>query len=688
MENALVLLDKTNIEQQKAFDLVANTNTSLFITGKAGTGKTTFVKRIQKEIDKNFLVLAPTGIAALNVGGQTMHSFFGFPLEVVGPQTPMEVSMDKRTVLEKTNTIIVDEASMVRADLVDGMDRFLCALTHSHLPFGGKQVVFVGDLFQLPPVYKKGTAEEDMLRALYGDGTPYFYKANVMKRMNLPKIEFQKVYRQKDQPFLSILDRMRLGENTQEDFDIINEQVSDDDKVGDYSVTLASRNDTVECINNTRLGEIDAKEFCYEGEVEGKFRIQDAPVPMELKLKVGAQVIFCRNDYSKGVVNGTIAKVTKLKENQIKVVLEDGKELEVEKMSWESKESVYNPITRKLESEVVGTFVQYPIKLAWAITIHKSQGMTFDRMHFDLRRGTFAPGQAYVAISRMRTLEGLTLSNRLCPHHIVQNAEIKAFANSFNDVPMIDEELAFGQQFSQCFNKRDYDGAAKVCLKYTIEKIKKGDYRNAALIAKRMFDVMLDDECLMGSTEGIPLLKDCSMTCNFLNAVLCLYGNRYQEAIGYANLVLDRKACMEAMFIKARALYALEQYEEAFEMVARIQDAAKNPNDPKATDMKQYLFEMRLNLKMDLPVLKEGKRLIKLYPQYIPTYVMMRMDAMKSGLKIAVDEEETENPLVTAFNDESVSDSDFEKMLIDSDKTGIAFKLFIIRVRRIETGNC
>ena len=684
MEKEGFTFDPTNIEQQKAFDLVANTNTSLFITGKAGTGKTTFVKRIQKEIDKNFLVLAPTGIAALNVGGQTIHSCFGFPLEVIGPQTRMEVSPEKRTVLEKADTIIVDEASMVRADLVDGMDRFLSALTHSHLPFGGKQVVFVGDLFQLPPVYRKGTADEDMLRVIYGDGTPYFYKANVMKRMNLPKIEFQKVYRQKDQPFLSILDRMRLGENTSEDFDIINERVSTDDKAGDYSVTLASRNDTVEAINNMRLGEIDAEEFCYEGEIEGKFRIQDAPVPMELKLKVGAQVIFCRNDYSKGVVNGTIAKVTELEEDTIKVVLEDGTKLDVEKMTWESKESVYNPTTRRVESEVVGTFVQYPIKLAWAITIHKSQGMTFDRMHFDLKRGTFAPGQAYVAISRMRTLEGLTLSNKLCPYHILQNAEIKAFANSFNDVPMIDEELAFGQQFSRCFNKRDYDGAAKVCLKQTIEKIKKGDYRNAALIAKRMFDVMLDDECLMGCTEGVSLLKDCSMTCNFLNAVLCLYGNRYQEAIGYANLVLDRKACMEAMFIKARALYALEQYEDAFEMVTRIQEAAKNPDDPKATDMKQYLFEMRLNLKMDLPVLNEGKRLIKLYPQYIPTYVMMRMDAMKSGLKIAVDEEEAENPHVTAFNDESMSDSNFEKMLVDADKTSITFKLFSRKVRKIE----
>ena len=691
MEIAKVEFDRNNIEQQKAYDLIANTNTCLFITGKAGTGKTTFVKRIQEEIDKNFLVLAPTGIAALNVGGQTIHSFFGFPLEVIGPRTQMEVSREKRLLLEKTHTIIVDEASMVRADMVDGMDRFLRSLTHSHLPFGGKQIIFVGDLFQLPPVVKQNSADEVMLRALYGNGIPYFYKADVMKRMNLPKIEFQIVYRQKNEPFLSILDRMRVGENTAKDFEIFNDRVSADNKVGDFSVTLAARNDVVENINTMRLAEIESKMFTYDAEVNGKFRPQDVTAPVELNLKVGAQVIFCRNDYHKGVVNGTIAKVTKLGEKEIKVVLEDGKELEVEPMKWESKESVYNPETNKIESTVVGTFVQYPLKLAWAITVHKSQGMTFDRMHFDLSKGIFAPGQTYVAISRMRTLEGLTMSTKLCPYHILQSSEVKAFANSFNDVPLIDEELIFGRKFSKCFFNNDYDGAAKVCLSYTLDKIQKGDYRNAALIAKKMFDVMLDDACLIGETKNVKLLKDCSMTCNFLNAVICLYSERYRDAVGYADMVLDRKDCMEAMFIKARALYASEQYEETSKMIEKMKETAKNPDDPKSIDKKQYLFEMKLNQKLDRSVWDEGKHLIKLCPQYIPAYLMMRSDAMKHNITIEVEEDEEvedeENVLVNAFNDKTISDSDFEKLLTDIDKTSVEFKQLFRKLRNIEIEN-
>ncbi len=684
MENIEFKIDQANVEQQKAFELVANTNTSLFITGKAGTGKTTFVKWIQKEIDKNFLILAPTGIAALNVGGQTMHSFFGFPFEVIGPKTEFEVSLEKRQTLENTDTIIIDEASMVRADMVDGMDRFLRALTRSHLPFGGKQVVFVGDLFQLPPVVKMGTADEEMLRALYGNGTPYFYKSYVLKRINLPKIEFQKVYRQQDEPFLSILNRMRVGNNTQKDFEYLNERVSSDDKVGDFAVTLTAYNKIAESLNNMRLDEIESEEFCYEGVVEGKFKMQDAPVPAKLSLKVGAQVIFCRNDYPRGVVNGTIALVSELSDEQIKVRLEDGKEMKVEQMVWESKESVYNPETQKVESEVVGTFVQYPIKLAWAITIHKSQGMTFDRMHFDLTRGTFAPGQAYVAISRMRSIEGLTLSNKLRPYHIVQNTEIRAFANSFNDVPMIDEELDFGQQFSQCYNKQDYDGAAKVCQQHVIEKIKKGDYRNAAMMAKRMFDVMLDDECLMGMTKGITLLKDCSMTCNFLNAVLSLYSSRYEEAIGYADMVLDRKSCLEALFIKGRALFALGHYEEALAVHEKIVSTSTEAEEKVDVDKKQYLFEARTRHALGQSTIEACQNLVKLCPKYVPAYTMIREEAMSASYQIEMDEDESENVLVTAFNNKEISSADFEKTMEEADKTNATFRIFSKKIRRIK----
>ena len=522
-----------------------------------------------------------------------------------------------------------------------------------------------------------------MLQDMYGSGTPYFYKAHVMKRMNLPKIEFQKVYRQKDLRFLEILDRMRLGENTNEDLDILNEHVSSNDKVGDFAVILTAFVKMADGLNEKKLDDIDSEEFCYQGDLEGDFRIQDTPVPMDLRLKVGAQVIFCRNDFGHGLVNGTIAKVVELSDNHIKVVLENGKEIKVEKMVWEKRESVYNKVTKKVETEITGSFTQYPLKLAWAITIHKSQGMTFDRMHFDLTRGTFAAGQAYVAISRMRSLDGLTLSNKIRHHHILQNTEIKAFANSFNDIPLIDDELNHGRLLYKHLKNKDYDSASKECLQWSLEKMKACDYRNAALIAKKMFDVMLDDKCLIGLTKDVPLLKDCSMTCNFLNAVVCLYGERLEEAIGYADMVLDRKPCIEAMFIKGKALQRLERYEKSAEMAQLIRETCKESDDKIAIDKKQYLFEAELNAQLDKPNIDTCKQMLKLCPEYIPAYIMFRREVVKEELVVEQDEEDEENPLISAFNDTTVSDDDFKTMLEESDKTSLAFKQFAIRAKNI-----
>ena len=683
MKNEETALDKTNIEQQKAYDLVANTNISLFITGKAGTGKTTFVKRIQEEINKNFLVLAPTGIAALNVGGQTIHSFFGFPFEAIGPSTPVVISPEKWQVLEHVETIIIDEASMVRCDWVDGIDRVLRSLMYSHLPFGGKQVVFVGDLFQLPPVVKKGSADDEMLCHMYGTSTPYFYKANVMKRMNLPKIEFLKVYRQEDLHFLEILNRMRVGENTREDMNTLNQHVSSDDEVGDFSVALTAYIKVADGINHRKLDELDAEEYRYEGIVEGDFRMQDSPVPVDLRLKVGAQVIFCRNDYFNGFVNGTIAKVIELDEDLIKVVIEDGTEIQVGKMVWESRKSVYKKETRKVESEVVGTFTQYPLKLAWAITIHKSQGMTFSRMHFDLTRGTFAPGQAYVAVSRMRSLDGLTLSKRISPHDIKQNVEIKAFSNSFNDTSLIEEEREFGTKFFNYLESNDYDNAARVCLQQALSKLMCGDYRTAAIMAKKMFDVMLDDECLIGLTNDISLLKDCSMTCDFLNAVLCLYGNRHEEAIGYVNMVLDRRACLEAMLIKAKSLCALGRYTESLDTVNQIYLTSAKSEDKVPIDKKLLLFQAKLNDQLGQSNMDTCKFLCKLCPDYIPAYVMIRKEALKRHFLLAIKDDDTDKEILNAFNNISISDEEFEKMLSDAAKNSIGFRVFKKRVRKI-----
>jgi hypothetical protein len=656
-------LDTQNVEQQKAFDLVANTNTCLFITGKAGTGKTTFIKRIQEEINKNFLVLAPTGIAAIAVGGQTMHSFFGFPMQAMGPHTKISLSNDKFQILQETDTIIVDEASMVRSDMVDGMDRCLRMVFNTNMPFGGKQVIFVGDLFQLPPVVKEGSADAEMLHDLYGAGLPFFYKAFVLKRMNLPKIEFQKAYRQSDEDFLNILNKMRNGEVTNEDLALLNKHVLKIPDNEDYSVTLTSYNSMAEKINDEKLDSIEEEEFCYQAEIREDFKKNDAPVPESLRLKVGAQVIFCRNYPQAGYMNGTIGKVSKLDEEHIFVTLENGAEINVSKVDWENIQSKYNSQTHKMESEVVGSFTQFPLKLAWAITIHKSQGMTFDKMHFDLSRGTFQAGQAYVAISRLCSLDGLTLSNPILPHHVTQNQEVRVFANSFNDIDMINDELKTGKLLYKYLKANDYDMAVNSCIRLMMYKIQKKDYRNAALIAKQMFDVMLDDKCLLGITKRMKLLKDCSMTCNFLNAVICLYGNRYEEAIGYADMVLSRKTCLEAMFIKGRALYELKRYDEAYDVVYQIINISKEGEEKKAIDKKLLLFEARVNERIGNSVIPFAKQLISLCPEFLFSYIMIRKEADASGVEIVFAPEEEHTDMLKAFVDKNISNQDFMEML-------------------------
>lgn len=668
-----VVIHQSNKEQQEAFDLVANTNVCLFITGKAGTGKTTFVKRIQQEIDKNFLVLAPTGIAAIAVGGQTMHSFFGFPMQAMGPHTSLSVSREKYQILKQTDTIIIDEASMVRSDMVDGMDRYLRLAFDTNMPFGGKQVLFVGDLFQLPPVVKQGSADAEMLRDIYGPGLPFFYKAFVLKRMNLPKIEFQKVYRQNDPEFLDILNKMRTGEIATSDLSLLNEHIGKDEKRDDYSVTLTSFNYMAEKINAEKLDEINEAPFSFKATIQDDFKKTDAPVPECLTLKVGAQVIFCRNNVTSGYMNGTIGKVVVLQENTIVVRLENGSEIEVQPVSWENIHSEYNRETRKMESVVVGSFTQYPLKLAWAITIHKSQGMTFDRMHLDLSRGTFQAGQAYVAISRMRSLDGLTLSHPIQPHHITQNPEVRAFANSFNDATLIHDELETGKLIYKHLVKKDYGNAAKACLRQTINKARKGDYRNAALIAKRMFDIMLDDKHLLGYTTKVSLLKDCSMTCNFLNAVFCLYGNRYEEAIGYADLVLGRRQCLEAMFVKGRALYELARYNEAYDITFLMTTAAKEAEEKKAIDKKLLLFEARINEKICNPNMAVCQQLIKICPECQDAFVLLRKEAHRTGKTIDVRENEENVSLEQAFNDPSVTDEKFLKLLSCTDRSSRDF---------------
>lgn len=666
-------LDKGNKEQQLAYELIAKTSRSLFITGKAGTGKTSFIKYVCRNVKKNFIVLAPTGKAAMAAGGQTIHSFFGFPLTVVDKDVTLRLTDERTELLAHTDAIIIDEVSMLRSDIVDGIDRYLRLTFRNNQPFGGKQIIFVGDLYQLPPVVKG--ADRPILNQLYGGGTPFFYKAKVLRRMNLPKLEFLKMYRQTDVQFVEMLNRMRVGRLDSEAIATLSERAVPTDEITDFSIILTGDNAGAETINRRRLDKLEEAEVTYKGSFKGKFNKNDYVVPELLTLKIGAQVIICRNDYAAGVVNGTIAKVTALEPKVVTVRLENGKTVNIEPVTWENYESRYNPETKKVESEIVGTFTQFPLKLAWAITIHKAQGMTFDRMHLDLSKRLFAPGQAYVALSRVRALEGLTLSCPLRPHNVKVDEEVLAFATSFNDEEMIKSELRSGKAVYRHLRADDYDGAALSILNEVKTRIRQQDFRNAALSAKQMFDVMVDDGCLVGRTSDMELLKDCTMTCHFLNAVLCLYSGRFDEAIGFANLVLTRRQCVEAMFVKARALYELDRLEEANDVLFQIRQVSEQGDERRAIDRKILLFEARLNDKIGNPNIAICRELLKLCPTCIEAYALMRGDMLRNERALSFDED-AESTLVAAFNDASVDFHTFVQLLKGYDRNSDEFKLF------------
>ena len=354
MEN---MIDQKNKQQLQAYDLIANTNSSFFLTGRAGTGKTTFLRNVQKMVDKQFITLAPTGVAAILAGGDTIHSFFGLPMDVCTPGTMGKMNEARILTLIHTDTIIVDEVSMVRCDIIDAIDYTMRKTLHSSLPFGGKQMIFVGDMFQLPPVVKQG-AEHDLMHDLYHTDDCFFYKADVIKRMRMVKIEFQKVYRQEDEAFLKTLESIRLNKTTPETLMHLNERVCQPTKEDGTVITLASLNKTADTINQKRLAEIEAEEYTYEGTVTGKFEEKRFPVDFTLRLKVGAQVMFTRNDQYKRWVNGTIGTVSKLSKDEIQVTTDGGETYVVPNCSWESFSYEYDKDSRKMKKELMGTFTE------------------------------------------------------------------------------------------------------------------------------------------------------------------------------------------------------------------------------------------------------------------------------------------------------------------------------------------
>lgn len=446
-------LDTDNKEFQDALRLITHTRQSVFLTGKAGTGKSTFLKYICAHTKKKHVVLAPTGIAAINAEGVTLHSFFKLPFRPILPDDPdlslksgrifefFKYRKEHRKLISEVELIIIDEISMVRADIIDCVDRILRVFSgNMRLPFGGKQLLFVGDVFQLEPVVPSD--QKEILSLFYA--SPFFFSARVFKEINLVPIELQKVYRQTDPVFINILDRIRNNAARKEELEILNARCFPDFAPSneDMYITLATRRDQVDFINEKKLAELSGEEFISHGKVEGEFPESSLPTQLNLSIKEQAQVIFIDNDHERRWVNGTIGMVSGIDENgNIYVLLENGIEHLVEPTSWRNYKYKYNEKEKRIEEEIVGTFEQLPIRLAWAITVHKSQGLTFSRVVVDLTGGVFAGGQTYVALSRCTSLEGLVLRSKVTAHNIFVRKEIVQFSQIFNDRQLIEKSL-------------------------------------------------------------------------------------------------------------------------------------------------------------------------------------------------------------------------------------------------------
>lgn len=431
--------DSIELNEQfiKALDIMENTSRNVFITGRAGTGKSTLLDYFRNHTKKHVAVLAPTGVAAVNISGQTIHSFFAFPAQITSngvkenPPSPKQKQLWK-----KLNAIVIDEISMVRADLLDCVDLALrLGLGKKQLPFGGLQMIFIGDLYQLPPVVA-GREERELFCTHYQ--SPYFFDARVFNTpgFSIEFIELEKIYRQKDIGFISILNKIRNNSVVQADLDSLNKQYNPDFKTGkELFITLTSTNAAADSINEFHLSRIHSKLYVAYGEISGRFDEKSLPTAKELHLKKGAQVMLLNNDREKRWINGTLAEIVDIEKSEegsdaVVVELENGGVEEVTPYTWEMYHYFFDRKKNSLDVQTIGSFTQYPLRLAWAITIHKSQGKTFDRVIVDMDR-TFAHGQAYVALSRCRTLEGMILKRKVQKGHILMDWRVVKFITKY-----------------------------------------------------------------------------------------------------------------------------------------------------------------------------------------------------------------------------------------------------------------
>lgn len=588
-----------NNEFQALWKLISDTHQSVFLTGKAGTGKSTFLKYICNNTRKKFVVLAPTGIAAVNVGGMTLHSFFKIPFRPLLPDDPdfsprkirktLRYNKEKVKLLKGLDLIIIDEISMVRADIIDFVDKVLRIYCENmREPFGGKQLLFVGDVFQLEPVV---TADmKEVLKYYYKQF--FFFNARAFEMVKLVPIELRKIYRQNNPEFISLLDKVRIDKISSRELDVINKRYNPayTPNREDFVMTLATRRDVVDSINQDCMDSLKTKSYTYSGVIEGEFPIQNLPTAQDLTLKVGAQVIFVRNDKDQRWVNGTIGKVVELDNDDVRVELESGESYYIDIEEWENVKYTYEEKTKKIKEDLLGTFRQYPIKPAWALTVHKSQGLTFNNIVINFAGGgAFAGGQTYVALSRCTSLEGITLMQPISQRDIMINSEILKFSSDFNNSLLIKgaiEDAAANIKFKEASDAFDKMNFPEAIAKFVEANQTKNVLTNPAI--QRLIRMKLQKFASLN--KQISLLKE---TIFEQNVVLRNLAKEYVQ-MGYDSLLMGideddggkydsiavksamanfNKAlnlypeCVDAMLGKANVLTSMDEGDEAVALI-------------------------------------------------------------------------------------------------------------------------
>lgn len=496
--NELSSLEITE-EFEKAFALCENTNRNVLITGKAGSGKSTFLNFFRNKTKKSVTFLAPTGVAAINIKGQTIHSFFNFKPDIT-PHNVKDIKPKNSQIYKRIDAIVIDEISMVRADLLDSIDKFLrLHRKNKNSVFGGLQMIFIGDLYQLPPVVT--FREKEIFREFYN--SPYFFDSFAFIESEFEFVEFEKIYRQTDEKFIKILNSIRNGSITEDEIEILNKRVMPDFSIEneDFYIFLTTTNKMAEIVNNDRLSKIGGRTFTYHGIVEGEFKESDLPTSEKLILKVGAQVMLLNNDSFGRWINGDIGRIVDVETRRgepdiIFVELKNGSIVEVGPFKWEMYEFIYDSKGKRILTELVGQFIQYPIKLAWAITIHKSQGLTFDKVFIDLGKGTFTHGQLYVALSRCRSLEGVVLKRPVNRRHILLDRRIIKFLTDFQykisnknlphskKISIIEEAIREGKNLNITYLKSNDQKTMRLIKPLSLEQM---EYNKKTFLGLRAF---------------------------------------------------------------------------------------------------------------------------------------------------------------------------------------------------------